>query len=350
MSLVSFDARGDELAYHASLDPALTLPPRVGEVTLQTRQAAAYRSAEGWTGVFIAGAVWGLPLFGRLAPKLRLEMPVLEERSGMRAGSPRVTVGFASSFPLGPVTVGMAVDGGVEVPSFGGTTFEVLGDAFAERKTHPYVGLSVPISVPRFGLSAVLWSTLQAAGNVEVDYVAPRRRFSLRAGIGLATEGQPSRWFAGTGVRLARDVEVSASVSVARDPPGAAVVGLSGRWSLPTEVTRTIPWEGADARVLHADELAGRDLEALGVWGKATIVEVSATWCPPCVAARPWLEQLARRPNVAVRIIDIDECPEFAKRYKVRAVPTFFVFDAEGRLLVRATGATAAEIDRALPP
>jgi hypothetical protein len=61
------------------------------------------------------------------------------------------------------------------------------------------------------------------------------------------------------------------------------------------------------------------------------------------MAARPLLETLARRGNVAVRLDDVDECPDFAARAKVRAMPTFFVFDPEGRFLRRVEGAPNAQ-------
>jgi thiol-disulfide isomerase/thioredoxin len=122
------------------------------------------------------------------------------------------------------------------------------------------------------------------------------------------------------------------------DAGGPSFVELSARWSLPTPATRVVPWVGADARVLHAADVAGRELASLAVPGKHTIVEFGAEWCEPCQIVRPQLEALARRPNVAVRFVDVDECPDFAARHGAYALPTFFLLDPHGAVLQRTTG------------
>jgi thiol-disulfide isomerase/thioredoxin len=151
-------------------------------------------------------------------------------------------------------------------------------------------------------------------------------------------------------VHLARDLEIGVSASAANDPANEAVLGLSARWSAPTEANRTVPWKGVDARVLHPEDLEGRELAALAVPDKFTIVAMVADWCGVCRAVRPDLEQFARRRPVALRFVDIDENPEVAARYSVRVVPTYFILDTHARIVLRMNGINWKALDGVVPP
>lgn len=60
---------------------------------------------------------------------------------------------------------------------------------------------------------------------------------------------------------------------------------------------------------------------------RTVLVEFTATWCPPCHAMKPVLEQLARaHPDVEVVVVDADENASLAARYGVRSLPTFLAF------------------------
>ncbi|MFK4873515.1 thioredoxin [Novosphingobium sp. ZW T3_23] len=54
-------------------------------------------------------------------------------------------------------------------------------------------------------------------------------------------------------------------------------------------------------------------------------IDFHATWCGPCKAIMPMLEDVAREYEGEVRIvkIDIEAEPELATRFGIRAVPTF---------------------------
>jgi len=73
---------------------------------------------------------------------------------------------------------------------------------------------------------------------------------------------------------------------------------------------------------------------------KLTLVDFSATWCGPCKAMEPVLQQLKADLGEAVRIlkIDIDKSPAAARAYQVQAVPTLLLF-RKGSLLWRQSGA-----------
>jgi len=132
----------------------------------------------------------------------------------------------------------------------------------------------------------------------------------------------------------------------------AALFGLSARqaslsgqlpgWALPTP----------DGRVLALSELKGRPV-VLNVW---------ASWCPPCRRELPLLLEYARRyPQVAFVFVDNGESPEtvraflkrsrlqlprlaidtegrLVRRLRVVALPTTVFFDAEGQAVARHLG------------
>jgi thioredoxin 1 len=59
-----------------------------------------------------------------------------------------------------------------------------------------------------------------------------------------------------------------------------------------------------------------------------TLVDFFATWCGPCKAMAPVLDQLKTELGEKVRIlkIDVDKNQHVANQFKVRGVPTFIVF------------------------
>lgn len=62
---------------------------------------------------------------------------------------------------------------------------------------------------------------------------------------------------------------------------------------------------------------------------KLTLVDFSASWCMPCKMFKPIVEQLGEaRKDINVYNVDIDECEEIAKRYRIFSVPTLLIFKA----------------------
>jgi thioredoxin 1 len=68
----------------------------------------------------------------------------------------------------------------------------------------------------------------------------------------------------------------------------------------------------------------------------------TASWCGPCKAFKPIIEELIEE-GQPIEILDVDENDELAKEYAIRSVPTTIIFDDEGLLLERFVGAKTKE-------
>ncbi len=69
------------------------------------------------------------------------------------------------------------------------------------------------------------------------------------------------------------------------------------------------------------------------------LVDFFATWCGPCQAMIPVLDELSAELPAGKKIvkIDIDEAPQLAAQYGVMSIPTFKVFK-NGEIVREALG------------
>lgn len=69
------------------------------------------------------------------------------------------------------------------------------------------------------------------------------------------------------------------------------------------------------------------------------IKHFTATWCQPCKHLTPIIDELrGENPTVGYQKIDIDNNPDVAQKYGVRAVPTI-IFEKNGTVVQQIVGA-----------
>lgn len=73
---------------------------------------------------------------------------------------------------------------------------------------------------------------------------------------------------------------------------------------------------------------------------KPVLVDFYATWCGPCKAMAPIIDEIATEVKGQARIlkIDIDKNQSVAANYKIQAVPTLIIFK-KGEIVWRNAGA-----------
>ena len=88
---------------------------------------------------------------------------------------------------------------------------------------------------------------------------------------------------------------------------------------------------------------------------RVTVVDFGATWCPPCRALEPTIEELSKKYEGRVDFLklDIDANPSTPQRYGIKGIPTLIVFDG-GRELERIVGASSKDaisrvVDKYIP-
>lgn len=97
------------------------------------------------------------------------------------------------------------------------------------------------------------------------------------------------------------------------------------------EVHKTIHLTKADFLQKVANfETTPNEWKYLG--DKPCIIDFYATWCPPCKAIAPVLEELAAtyEQDIYIYKIDVDKEPELATAFGIRSIPTLMFVPMQG--------------------
>ena len=73
---------------------------------------------------------------------------------------------------------------------------------------------------------------------------------------------------------------------------------------------------------------------------KPVLVDFTATWCPPCRAIKPALEELATQfqGQATIVAVDVDQSQQTSETYGIRAMPTLLMFKG-GKVVGQLVGA-----------
>jgi thioredoxin 1 len=75
--------------------------------------------------------------------------------------------------------------------------------------------------------------------------------------------------------------------------------------------------------VIHGTE---EQFASLVQSAQPVLVDFFATWCGPCKALSPVLEEVAEETGATILKMDVDECGDLAMEYGIMSVPTLAVF------------------------
>ena len=112
-----------------------------------------------------------------------------------------------------------------------------------------------------------------------------------------------------------------------------SLVGCGGNKSASGEVK-----VGDEAPEFYADLTNGKSFILSENKGKVVLINFWATWCGPCRALGPILEDFANEyTNVKVGKINVDEQPELASQFRVMSIPTLLLFK-DGEVVKKSVG------------
>lgn len=248
---------------------------------------------------------------------------------------------MTQTIAIGPLTFSLTL-----LLGLGGAVLGILAGAFA--------GWHRKVEVePLLFRAAVIGLVVARLGFViqfrDAYLSAPLSIIDIRDGGWMAIAG-----FAAAAIYL---VAVAVRRRVLRIPIAVAVGTAATIWVMGAAALATLSQAGGrELPALTLEDLNGRSVALSTFRGKPTVVNLWATWCPPCRRELPTMRQAqAQRSDVNFVFLDQGESAEKVRRFlaaeqlplanvlldvhgkageqlATRALPTTLFFDAQGRL------------------
>ncbi len=184
---------------------------------------------------------------------------------------------------------------------------EMKGGLDSNRSDHPYLEFMYLVQTARLAeaeghkLDALAYYQ-QAIGRWDHDPAVTERRRAIWNELGGSEEG----------FQVWSTRPEAPKAQPARPVAATAASGQSARPQVATELR---PWAKMNKPLtsMTAADLTGRTWTAADLKGKTTLISVWATWCGPCLAELPYLQQLYdqlnKRQDIQVISINMDENP-----------------------------------------
>ena len=88
-----------------------------------------------------------------------------------------------------------------------------------------------------------------------------------------------------------------------------------------------------------AMEIKNAEFESFIKQDKPVVIDFWAPWCGPCRMLAPVLEEVSEAygEKIAVGKVNVDDCPELARQFRVMNIPTLLLFRG-GELVDRQVG------------
>ena len=77
------------------------------------------------------------------------------------------------------------------------------------------------------------------------------------------------------------------------------------------------------ARVIKESEFDAEVLQSK----VPVLVDFFATWCPPCRALAPEIDEISGSGLIKVVKVDVDEAKDVSSKYRIFSVPTLMIFN-----------------------